>query len=150
MHLCPSSDRVEAGGRTFPLGPPERGAIIRITGKYDIVVRTDPIETPQVPPHTLTWTFGVRDTYISNPLNPHNAVARLAGSFDSISHDVNQPLNHFRAARGNLWVRCRANGLAVQGNGATCGWRTQRNASLLLSPSHGATGHRPPRHCTCS
>jgi hypothetical protein len=42
---------------------------------------------------TLTWTFGVRDTYNSNPLNPHDAVARLAGSFDSISHDVNQPLN---------------------------------------------------------
>jgi hypothetical protein len=42
---------------------------------------------------TLTWTFGVRDTYNSNPLNPHNAVARLAASFDSISHDVNQPLS---------------------------------------------------------
>ena len=42
---------------------------------------------------TFTWTFGVRDTYNSNPLNPHNAVARLAGSFDSISHDVNQPLS---------------------------------------------------------
>jgi hypothetical protein len=42
---------------------------------------------------TLTWTFGLRDTYNSNPLNPHDAVARLAGSFDSISHDVNQPLS---------------------------------------------------------
>jgi Carboxypeptidase regulatory-like domain len=42
---------------------------------------------------TLTWTFGIRDTYNSNPLNPHDDVARLAGSFDSISHDVNQPLN---------------------------------------------------------
>ncbi len=42
---------------------------------------------------TLTWTFGIRDTYNSNPLNPHNAVARLPGSFDAISHDVNQPLN---------------------------------------------------------
>ena len=42
---------------------------------------------------TLTWTFGIRDTYNSNPLNPHNAVARLAGSFDSISHNVNQPLS---------------------------------------------------------
>jgi len=42
---------------------------------------------------TLTWTFGIRDTYNSNPLNPHDAVARLAGSFDSISHDVNQPLD---------------------------------------------------------
>src|SRR5580700_8417811 len=36
----------------------------------------------------LTWTFGIRD-----PLNPHQHIARLSGSFDSISHDVNQPLN---------------------------------------------------------
>ena len=42
---------------------------------------------------TLTWTYGVRDTYNSNPLNPHGAVARLDGSFDSIPHDVNQPLD---------------------------------------------------------
>jgi hypothetical protein len=41
---------------------------------------------------TFTWTFGIRDTYNSNPLNPHDAVARLAASFGSISHDVNQPL----------------------------------------------------------
>jgi hypothetical protein len=41
----------------------------------------------------LTWTFGVRDTLNSNPLNPHGQIARLHGSFDSISHDVNQPLN---------------------------------------------------------
>jgi hypothetical protein len=42
---------------------------------------------------TLTWTFGLRDTLNSNPLNPHQHIARLRGSFDSISHDVNQPLN---------------------------------------------------------
>jgi hypothetical protein len=42
---------------------------------------------------SLTWTFGVRDTLNSNPLNPHQHIARLRGSFDSISHDVNQPLN---------------------------------------------------------
>jgi Carboxypeptidase regulatory-like domain len=42
---------------------------------------------------TLTWTFGIRDTYNSNPLNPHDDVARLDGSFASISHDVNQPLS---------------------------------------------------------
>ena len=42
---------------------------------------------------SLTWTFGLRDTYNSNPMNPHYAVARLAGSFDAISHDVNQPLD---------------------------------------------------------
>ena len=41
----------------------------------------------------LTWTFGIRDTLNSNPLNPHQQIARLSGSFDSISHDVNQPLN---------------------------------------------------------
>ena len=42
---------------------------------------------------TLTWTFGLRDTWNSNPLNPHGEIARLNGSFDSISHDVNQPLS---------------------------------------------------------
>ena len=41
----------------------------------------------------LTWTFGLRDTLNSNPLNPHREIARLPGSFASISHDVNQPLN---------------------------------------------------------
>ena len=40
----------------------------------------------------LTWTFGIRDTLNSNPLNPHRQVARLRGSFNAISHDVNQPL----------------------------------------------------------
>ena len=41
----------------------------------------------------LTWTFGVRDTFNSNPLNPHQQIGRLRGAFNSISHDVNQPLN---------------------------------------------------------
>ncbi len=41
----------------------------------------------------LTWTIGLRDTFNSNPLNPHDHVARLRGSFSSISHDVNQPLS---------------------------------------------------------
>jgi hypothetical protein len=41
----------------------------------------------------VTWTFGVRDTFNSNPLNPHEQIARLDGSFYSISHDVNQPLD---------------------------------------------------------
>jgi Carboxypeptidase regulatory-like domain len=54
---------------------------------------------------TFTWTFGVRDTYNSNPLNPHNAVARLAGSFDSIFHDVNQPLNQvIRTQQATIFV----------------------------------------------
>ena len=41
----------------------------------------------------LTWTFGVRDTFNSDPLNPHEEIARLEGSFASILHDVNQPLD---------------------------------------------------------
>lgn len=41
----------------------------------------------------LTWTFGIRDTFNSNPLNPHQGIARLQGSFNSISHDVNRALN---------------------------------------------------------
>ncbi len=41
---------------------------------------------------TLTWTFGLRDTFNSNPLNPHDEVARLRGSFFSIVHN-DQPLN---------------------------------------------------------
>jgi hypothetical protein len=41
----------------------------------------------------LTWTFGIRDTLNSNPLNPHQQIARLSSSFNSISHDVTQPLN---------------------------------------------------------
>jgi hypothetical protein len=41
----------------------------------------------------ITWTFGVRATHNSNPLNPHLALARLPAAFDSISHNVDQPLN---------------------------------------------------------
>jgi len=53
---------------------------------------------------TLTWTFGVRDTFNSNPLNPHDQVGRLRGSFNSISHDVNQPLNEaIQTHLGNLF-----------------------------------------------
>ena len=42
---------------------------------------------------TLTWTFGLRATHNSNPVNPHDAVARLPGSWDAISHNVDQPLD---------------------------------------------------------
>jgi Carboxypeptidase regulatory-like domain len=53
----------------------------------------------------LTWTFGLRDTYNSNPLNPHNAVARLDGSFGAITHNVNQPLNQvIRTGFGNIFA----------------------------------------------
>jgi hypothetical protein len=52
----------------------------------------------------LTWTFGLRDTFNSNPLNPHDQVARLRGSFSSISHNVNHPLNAvIQTHLGNLF-----------------------------------------------
>lgn len=41
----------------------------------------------------LTWTIGIRDTLNSNPRNPHDEIARLGGAFDSLAHNVNQPLN---------------------------------------------------------
>jgi Carboxypeptidase regulatory-like domain len=53
----------------------------------------------------VTWTFGVRDSFNSNPLNPHDQIARLQGSFASISHDVNQPLNQaIRTGQGNVFA----------------------------------------------
>ena len=52
---------------------------------------------------TLTWTFGLRDTFNSNPLNPHDQVPRLRGSFGSIPHD-SQPLNTvIQTHLGNLF-----------------------------------------------
>ncbi|HUO13820.1 MAG TPA: TonB-dependent receptor [Verrucomicrobiae bacterium] len=41
----------------------------------------------------LTWTLGLRDTFNSNPLNPHHEIARLQGSFYSIAHNLNEPLS---------------------------------------------------------
>ena len=41
----------------------------------------------------LTWTFGLRDTLNSNPFSPHHEIARLSGAFNSVNHDLNQPLN---------------------------------------------------------
>jgi hypothetical protein len=41
----------------------------------------------------VTWTLGIRDTFNSNPLNPHGQIARLDSSFDFIAHNPNQPLN---------------------------------------------------------
>ena len=41
----------------------------------------------------LTWTIGIRESLNSNPLNPHREIGRLEGSFDSVSHNADQPLS---------------------------------------------------------
>ena len=77
---------------------------------------------------TLTWTFGLRDTFNSNPLNPHNQVARLTGSFDSIPHDVNQPLNAtIQTHLGNLFS---STPLAILQPRTAIAWQFEPNSVL--------------------
>lgn len=77
---------------------------------------------------SLTWTFGLRDTYNSNPLNPHYQVARLNGSFYSIPHDVNQPLNEaIQIGLGHLF---ESTPLAILQPRTAIAWQFQRNTVL--------------------
>ena len=77
---------------------------------------------------TLTWTFGVRDTYNANPLNPHDHVARLKGSFYSISHDVNQPLSDaIQTGLGNLFA---STPLAILQPRTAIAWQFEPNTVL--------------------
>ncbi len=77
---------------------------------------------------SLTWTFGLRDTYNSNPLNPHNQIARLDGSFYSIPHDVNQPLNEvIQTGLGNLFA---STPLAILQPRMAFAWQVERNTVL--------------------
>ena len=77
---------------------------------------------------TLTWTFGVRDTYNSNPLNPHDQIARLKGSFYSIPHDVNQPLSDaIQTGLGNLFA---STPLAILQPRTAIAWQFEPNTVL--------------------
>ena len=77
---------------------------------------------------TLTWTFGIRDTLNSNPLDPHQHIARLSGSFDSISHDVNQPLN--TSIQTNLGRVFSSTPLAILQPRTAIAWQFERNSVL--------------------
>jgi len=82
--------------RTFPLAGNEPFNFLNL----DLYAQ----DTWKVTPN-MTWTFGLRDSYNSNPLNPHDEIARLRGSFSSISHDVNQPLSEaIQTHLGNLFA----------------------------------------------
>ncbi|MGB9066925.1 MAG: carboxypeptidase regulatory-like domain-containing protein [Candidatus Acidiferrales bacterium] len=81
--------------KTFPTSPNEPFTFLNL----DLYVQ----DTWKVSKN-LTWTFGVRDTFNSNPFNPHQQIDRLRGSFNSISHDVNQPLDAaIRTGLGNVF-----------------------------------------------
>jgi len=76
----------------------------------------------------LTWTFGIRDTLNSNPLNPHDQIARLRGSFDSISHNVNQPLNAaIQTGLGNVFS---STPLAILQPRTAIAWQFERKTVL--------------------
>jgi Carboxypeptidase regulatory-like domain len=76
----------------------------------------------------LTWTVAIRDALNSNPLNPHQHIARLRGSFDSISHDVNQPLNAaIQTGLGNVFS---ATPLAILQPRTAIAWQFQSKTVL--------------------
>jgi hypothetical protein len=76
----------------------------------------------------LTWTFGIRDTLNSNPLNPHQHIARLTRSFNSISHDVNQPLNAaIQTGLGNMFS---STPLAILQPRAAIAWQFESRSVL--------------------
>ena len=77
---------------------------------------------------TLTWTFGIRDTLNSNPLNPHEHIARLTGSFGSVSHSVNQPLNAaIQTGLGNVFS---STPLAILQPRTAIAWQFEPNSVL--------------------
>ncbi len=73
----------------------------------------------------FTWIFGLRSTYNSNPLNPHYQVARLSGAFDSIEHDVNEPLN--QAIQTNLGHLFSSTPFAILQPRMAIAWQVQPN-----------------------
>ncbi len=76
----------------------------------------------------LTWTIGVRDTFNSNPLNAHHDIARLPGSFESVSHDVNQPLSAaIQTGLGNIFA---STPLAVLQPRTALAWQFAPNSVL--------------------
>jgi Carboxypeptidase regulatory-like domain len=76
----------------------------------------------------LTWTIGLRDTFNSNPLNPHDEVARLGGSFDSILHDVNRPLS--QAIQTHLGTLFPSTPLAILQPRTALAWQVEPKTVL--------------------
>ncbi len=80
---------------------------------------------------TLTWTFGVRDTFNSNPLNPHDQVARLRGSFSSIPHDESTA-KHCDSDSSRQFVLVHPGGHSAAANGDCVAVRAEIRAPHRL------------------
>jgi hypothetical protein len=105
--------------KTFPTSPNEPFNFLNLDFYAQDTWRVTP---------TVTWTFGLRDTYNSNPLNPHDQIARLKGSFYSIPHDVNQPQSDaIQTGLGNLFA---STPLAILQPRTALAWQFQRNTVL--------------------
>ncbi len=70
--------------QNFPISEDEPIGIVNLDTFFD-----DTFKATQ----KLTLTFGVRATWNSNPKNQQDLYSELPGSFFSISHSVDQPLN---------------------------------------------------------
>ena len=105
--------------KTFPTSPNEPFNFLNL----DLYAQDTWRLTPK-----LSWTIGVRDTLNSNPLNPHDEIARLRGSFASISHDVNQPLNAaIQTGLGNVFA---ATPLAIWQPRTALAWQFEPDSVL--------------------
>lgn len=90
------SGEASTASRTFPVANSQPYNFLNL----DLYAQDTWKVTPK-----LTWTFGMRASHNSNPLNPHDLVARLPGSFEAVSHDVNQPLNEaIETGLGNIFA----------------------------------------------
>jgi Carboxypeptidase regulatory-like domain len=105
--------------KTFPQSPNEPFNFLNL----DLYAQDTWRLTPK-----LTWTFGLRDTYNSNPLNPHDQIARLPAAFDSITHDVNQPLN--AVIQTNLGHLFASTPLAILQPRTAIAWQFEPNSVL--------------------
>ncbi len=105
--------------QTFPQSPNEPFNFLNL----DVYAQDTWKLTPK-----LTWTIGIRDTLNSNPLNPHDEIARLHGSFDSISHDANQPL--YSAIQTNLGHLFASTPLAILQPRTAFAWQFTPNSVL--------------------
>jgi hypothetical protein len=108
-----------AAGETFQSFP--QSASLRIASANLGVYAMDTVRATQ----KLTLTFGLRADWNSDPVNKQRAFSLLNGSFDTISHDVNQPLNQV----------ILANQAKLYANTPLLQWQPRLALAYALSPT---------------